>query len=423
MPETTQTADQTKAQPDLTSVRTLITSVRKLATHLNVTPSAVYRWIGVNRLPGAHVVNIANFYDVELRDLIPLTGSDNNNKVATKVKPRVALKNLLEVYRGKMTLEDACTASGITIISGKLVLTNWGDELPTLYTTLEQLSEGRIDIEEAMIRLNVSKYTLHGIRRKYGYAPGRRVAKARPERKGMDEDMKREIAYQVISGKISGKDACAKYDIVYGTLGKYVQNYGQVGLQSIAKWPTAFREALGFEALSGCDRFAQSWYDYATEARLMLKKKPAYPSRPKSWKRANLKRLLIAVLVGEATLDEIAAERGGDPSIIAKLFTGELRPLKLTYDRVSGMSIKHQIALAELLMAMADRKRKFAPVSTPEEGQTTPTTGRDSGTNGVMPRLEGESEGATGVVSQGDAGTTGDLFEAATGDSEGDENV
>ena len=401
-PETPQTATQTptepKEKPDLTSVRTLITSVSKLARHLNVTNSAVYRWIYVNRIPGGHVVAIANYYDVELRDLIPLTGSDTNNKVETKIKPRGALKNLLEVYRGNMPLKDACEASGITEISGKLVLTNWGDELPTLYTTLEQLSEGRIDIEEAMIRLNVSKYTLHGIRRKYGYAPGRRQPKPRAPLKGLTEDMKREIAYQVIAGKVTAAGASEKFGKSYATMIRYAEQYGDISLRDLKRWPSSFREALATEVLAGTERIVGRWYDYATTARLILKRQPKYPHIPKSLKRANMKRLLIAVLVGEATLDEIAEARGGDPTMIAQLFTGELRPLKLTYDRVSNLSLKHQIALAELLMAMLDRKRKFVAADVPVAAQVE--------THAV-----------------GDVDAQGELFEGAEGDSEGNENV
>ena len=394
------TATQTPEKPDLTSVRTLITSVSKLASHLGVSNSAIYRWIYVNRLPAGHVVRIANYYDVELRDLIPLTGSDVSNKIEVKIKPRSALKNLLEVYRGKMTLKEACEASGITEIAGKLVLTNWGDELPTLYTTLEQLSEGRIDIEEAMIRLNVSKYTLHGIRRKYGYAPGRRQRKPRPPLKGLTEDVKREIAYQVIAGKITAAGASEKFGKSYATMIRYAEQYGDISLRDLKRWPPSFREALATEVLAGSERVVGRWYDYAMNARLILKKQPKYPPMPKSWKRANMKRLLIAVLVGEATLDEIAEARGGDPTMIAHLFTGELRPLKLTYDRVSNLSLKHQIALAELLMAMADRKRRFVE---PAE----------------VPAVDAQVE----TSADGEVDAQGELFEGADGDSEGNENV
>ena len=109
-------------KPDLSSVRSLITSVGELAKHVNLTTNGIYRWIQVNRIPSAHIIKVANFYDVELRDLLPLTGSEQSNSVAVRVKPRSALKFMLEVYRGNMSLKDACAQAGISEISGKLIL-------------------------------------------------------------------------------------------------------------------------------------------------------------------------------------------------------------------------------------------------------------------------------------------------------------
>ena len=114
-------------KPDLTSVRSLVTSVTKLARHLKLTNNAVYRWINVNRIPGAHVIRVANFYDVELYDLLSLTGSDNANEVTVSLKPRSVLKALMEVFCGRMTLDQAVAETGQSLISLKLILVHWGD--------------------------------------------------------------------------------------------------------------------------------------------------------------------------------------------------------------------------------------------------------------------------------------------------------
>ena len=105
--------EENTQQVDLTSVRTLVKSVSKLAKHLQVSNSAIYRWIEVNRIPGVHIVNVANFYDVELRDLLPLTGSDKAHRSKPIVKSQAVLPALLEVYRGTKTLEAACAEVGI----------------------------------------------------------------------------------------------------------------------------------------------------------------------------------------------------------------------------------------------------------------------------------------------------------------------
>ena len=72
-----------------------------------------------------------------------------------------------------------------------------------------------------------------------------------------------------------------------------------------------------------------------------------------------MKRLLIAVLLGEATLSEVAAARGGEPEMLAGVFTSDLRTLDLTFDEVMGLPLAHQLALAELLLSILDRKRRI----------------------------------------------------------------
>ena len=109
-----------KTAANLSSVRTLVKSVTKLARHFGLSNNAIYRWIAVNRIPGSYVVQVANFYDVEVKDLIHLTGSDKANVVQVTTKPKNTLAELLEVYRGNKTLEEACATLGITVISGKL---------------------------------------------------------------------------------------------------------------------------------------------------------------------------------------------------------------------------------------------------------------------------------------------------------------
>jgi hypothetical protein len=79
-------------QADLSSVRTLITSVSKLAKALRLTNNAIYRWIAVNRIPAKYLVRVANFYDVELRDLMPLTGSDISHPNIRNLKPRAKVR-------------------------------------------------------------------------------------------------------------------------------------------------------------------------------------------------------------------------------------------------------------------------------------------------------------------------------------------
>ena len=58
-------------------------------------------------------------------------------------------------------------------------------------------------------------------------------------------------------------------------------------------------------------------------------------------------------------MQEVADAKGGDAEAFAALFTSDLRPLGLTFEEASQLSITHQVALAEVLLAVLDRRRKF----------------------------------------------------------------
>lgn len=343
---------------DLTSVRSLVTSVTALSKALKVAPGSVYRWIAVNRIPGAHLVKVANFYNVELRDLLPLTGSEIANKTTLVLKPRAVLAALLEVYKGKMTLAEATKETGASKISLKLIMTHWGDELPTLYTTLEQLDQGRITPNEAAQRLRVGKSTLFGIRRKYGYSPGpvKRVRPLSTLEKRREQNSK--AAMQCIAGRTTVREAAHQYKISQRTVFRVIDELSPIGLITLNRWPKALREVYAVEIEAKTTQYAEKWYQFCVDSRIFVDKALDYPETPGSWRNLPLKRLLVGVLMGEGTLEEIAASRGADPAILRNLFTGDLRPLGLTYDDIEGMSMKHLVALSEILLALMDRRRK-----------------------------------------------------------------
>lgn len=105
--------------------------------------------------------------------------------------------------------------------------------------------------------------------------------------------------------------------------------------------------------------YAQKWLEFAREQRLFVDKLPEYMETPANWKHLPLKRLLIGVLMGEASLQEVAASKDTDPTILKTLFTGDLQPLGLTFDEGSQLPLQHQLALAEVFIAMMQRKRRF----------------------------------------------------------------
>lgn len=343
---------------DLTSVRTLIKHPTELAKALKLTYNGVYRWIKVNRISGNHIVAVANHYDVELRDIMHLTGSEKSNTASGINKPRRTLATLLEVYRGHKKLADACVELNISERSAKMVLTHWGDQLPTLYTTLEQLAEGRITLDDAAERLHIHKYTLHGLRKKYGYAPGRAVRQVKPPKRKTPHD-KSEIIGLVMRGKLTQDEAAKRHGVAPATIYRWMRAVSHTAMD-LKQWPESLRAALAYETENeSVPKYAASWKQFADSSRLMMPRRVRYPKSPESWKNVTTKRMLVAILLGEMTMDEIAMARGGEPVMLASLFTSDLRPLGLTYEQATDLPFTHQVALAEVLLAVMAKKRKF----------------------------------------------------------------
>ena len=345
-------------QQNLDSVRSLVTSVTDLAKHVKLSTNAIYRWIRVNRIPGNYVIKVANFYNVEFRSLLPLTGSDKSNEVRLSLKPRATLKTLMRVFRGEITLAEAVTITGQSKISLKLILTHWGCELPTLYTTLEQLDQKRIDLNEACRRLSVAKYTMHGIRRKYGYAPGP-MKRTRPESTLTErKNRAREIAIACISGKLTVHDAAYDHNLSERTIFRAINKLSSLKMSDLATWPINYREAYAEEVDLDLPKFAEKWLHFGRANQLFVDKPVKYPKTYENWEPVYLKRTLVAYLRGETQLEEVAAMSGADVDILAQLLTKGLCSLDLTLEQVQGMSLKHQVALADLLSTMLDRNQE-----------------------------------------------------------------
>ncbi len=234
-------------KPDLTSVRTLIREPTKLARAIEMTPKAVYKWQTVNRIPGAHIVKLANYYNVEIRDLLHLTASDIKTIPSIILKERKVLRALLDVYCGKAELEATCAEVGYSVKAAKLALVNWGDDLPTLYSTLEQLDQGRITLEQACDRLKIELSTLHGLRTKYGYAPGRIPPTPKPLKTVEAEYEKVRAAVGIISGELNTIEGQRKISDVVVAQQKDYEARVEAWRQKYAKHPHVREHIKNFD--------------------------------------------------------------------------------------------------------------------------------------------------------------------------------
>lgn len=332
--------------PDTTTVRSLVTSVTKLSRHLDLTPNAIYRWIAVDRIPGKYLIKVANFYDVELP--LHLAQSDKKNPAKINIKPKNTIEVCLKVQQGELTLEDAAKNLGVHVKVVQLIIANWGEGLQTLYTTLKALESKTMSLDEAAKTLNVSKFNIHALRRKYGFQP-KRKPKAPPKPIVERRKTAKAMALDAIAGRVTLADVESKCNLSWRTIHRAICKLSpDYSLIELTHWPKSLREAYSSEIAHNVQKISVNLWKYVQLTGIPFKKWPKYPESPKNWRAITTKKMMIHILLGAETLESAAERRGADPKILEALFTSDLRPLNLTWPQVAGMPVLTQIAVAEL---------------------------------------------------------------------------
>lgn len=342
---------------DVTSVRSLITSVSKLVDYLEnqVTPNAVYRWIKVNRIPGKYMLRIAQFYDIHVP--IHLAESDKKNDTRIVTKPRETLPVCLQVQNGNLSIDEAAEQLGLHPQAVNLILKNWGDQLQLLYDTMIRLENKEQSLDQAALALGVSKYNVHALRKKYGFSPQPRPK--RPERPIVKRrKVAEEVALACIAGKMTLSEVGNHCDLSWRTIHRTISKLSpECTMIDLTHWPKALRDAYSQEIRQGGPRISAKLWEWAKINEILLKKQIKYPKIPKNWRLTNARRMMVHILLGDETVDSIAASRSADPGILESLFTSDLRPLDLVWDEVRRAPMMTQIALAEVLIAVDDQAK------------------------------------------------------------------
>lgn len=342
-------------EKDATTVRSLVTNVTDLARHLEMSPNGIYRWIKLNRIPASKLLKVAGYYDIDVP--FHLGYSEKTGAKPLKHKPRDTLPICIRVQAGEMSIEEAARRLGLHERAIKLILTNWGDDLPKLYQTLQDLDQKLISLDQAAANLGVSKYNVHALRQKYGFRPPpRSKAKERPivQRR----QTAKAVALDCIAGKISLNDVEKVCSLSWRTIHRKIAEISpDWSLISLTHWPKSFRQAYAVEIERNLPKMSEKLWKFAETSDISLKKWPKYPETPQKWREIPLKRMMIHILLGDETLETVAQQRGADPSILQQLFTGDLRMIGLTWEQVTNAPLESQIALAELLIAIEDNAK------------------------------------------------------------------
>ena len=351
--------------PDPTTVETLITSNSDLATALGITPNAVLQWKKYGYIPAGRIEGVAAYYGVSQMQITHL--AQKAAPVANNVvrKPIETLPTLMRVRKGELTIKQAARELNVSQRSLLSVEAAWGNDLPLLYETLESLKNKEITLAEAAEILKLTKGTINGMRRKFGYAPGalRKVKARRLEAKKTVKKTKQETVFDVIAGVTTVKEASETLGMSERTVFRWIDKQSpDLQLRDLTHWPNILRLALVQELKGKAPQFAHKWTQFLDESRVILRDSYKMPPKSTNLGKEPLKRLLIAILTDEATLTEVAVARHADEGILVGLFSGDLKPLGLDFETLNGLPFSHRLAVAEILVALSERRRRFRDV-------------------------------------------------------------
>lgn len=317
-----------------------------VAREMGLSQSVIRTWLEADRIPWAHIPKLSRVIDEDINSLLVLGGTVSVKTRRLKKTPE-ALDTLERAYRGEpYEIKPPLTAHSL-----KKTMETYGDRVPLLVETIKQLINNEITVAEAADRLKLKKVSVHSLRARYGGAPGPIKKVEKPLGRYKQNAIKhREVSLKVISGQLGLTEAAVKYDIAQRTLSRYVQDdLDGIQLRSLAAWPLDFRIALAHEIEHELPKITVQWVQKCKTQGWKFGKNLMPLPPVTNWREATVKRMLIAVLTGELSVNDLAALRGGEPTVLHKLFDMELKHLGLTLSGVLNMSLWHQACVADML--------------------------------------------------------------------------
>ena len=326
------------------TLRDLVKNQAALARDVGVSVQTVRNWMELNAIPPRRIIEVANALDVELADLLPLA-QKTYKPVSTKPKTLDDLKAVLE---GSHDHDDP---------SAQRIKGAWGERLPLLYETLVRLQAKKITIKEAAEILGITKSAVHNIRKRYGTAPGPIKGARRPEgRYSLTAKEARKLTLDVIAGRKTARSAANGAKISLRTLHRHIEDVLRpLYLNEISHWSKNFRLALAYEIEKNLPKHSLAWRKWAENRQLLLKKAPVWPKSPQNWREVSIRRVIVAILSGEASAQEVVHLRGSEAHILMEHVARELRQMGMP---ALSFTIHHQAAVAEIILARESHFRK-----------------------------------------------------------------
>lgn len=347
-----------------------VRTVTAFAKAMNVTTATVYTWIKEAKVPIGRVRQLSRVLNLDLAEALALASPEEADKptpgVKTLPKPEGTLADLVAVQRGTRTLEDVSQELGVSLHALTVSYAQNEHRLPLMYEVLTGVTEGTKGVEEACEALGVTRSQLYYLMRHYGQPLPTRATYKEPGRYTQGKAVYQKLALDVIAGRTTALQAAEEAEVALRTLHRHVKRLTPHKLNNLAHWPSSFRLAYAQELQGKAPKLVESWVEYAYRHGLILCKNPRALPPVRNWKREGWSRMLIALLLGEVTLEELAAARGGSERALKDAFDGTLKPFHMRFGEVMALPVLHQAALADLLTM---EKSKYRSANRPLVGE------------------------------------------------------
>lgn len=311
----------------------------RFAALLGVKYRTVTQWMFSGHIPQHHLLKItplSSLYN-------PLFESES----VKTTRPRTTLPTLLKVKRQDMTLEQAAEHLGMSHINLKKMYECHHANIELMATLFPKVERREMTLAEAGRQLGLDRRTVHQMYTKFGY-----VTQPRPMPLPKHDEAL-EMARDVVRG-VKKLTECPAWRTVHRRVCKLI---GPLTLNDISPWPPGFRAALLSEAEG----------DHVGVVFNLMQKMNYYNLsisgtgrvRVPNWKEASGYEMLVPVLSGEMTVDEVADMRGGAVPVIRRIFDMALETFGYTFDQVLQFDIGHQMAIIEVLNAFNAVKHRL----------------------------------------------------------------
>ena len=319
----------------------------KLAKKMGVSAVSVSTWVKLDTVSQRKALSVAVALD---QDPMFVQSFVKPITYETKriVKDPSAYDTILNAYYGKpYEIKPPLTERSLLQILNK-----WGDKVPLLIESLLKITKNEIKAKDLAQTLNMGVQEAYDLMKRYGVPASKYRVKVKKDigpyiriRKTIPKYIK-----AVIEGTMTRKKAIEEANVSPSTFHRHLSSaLNGFTLYNLMSWPGSFRFAYAHEIDKDLPRLVPHWVKMCQQNGWTRIEDFQGLGTIDNWRLVTTRRLLMAVLFGEISVNELAQLRDTEPAILHKLFDRELAHLGLTSKQAFNMSIWHQYAIMDML--------------------------------------------------------------------------